>query len=305
MSFSENVRKSLVFKSTDVEEIIDMIWHRRLAAVATALVLDTGLRPDQITWTSLLVGWAASGALAVTILSDRLAPEVGYPVAALLLLASVILDCMDGQLARAKGGGTRMGRILDGVVDAFVLAPFYTLLGVDILQRFGWAHFALVVVAALSTFMRTTVYDRVKAFYLAHTLPSAKADGVETMDEVLAEYAQIKKTGTLFEKFLMWMYVDGQLKYGRMFSGRKEDAMATSELTAERVAAYRARFSVSMRLVTFMGLGTHMIVIYTSVFLMPWFEYATFVAQCVLAVVGIPLLIFAIVRARAMAQPEL
>lgn len=304
MSFSENVRRSLVFKSTDVEEIIDMIWHRRLAAVATALVLDTGVRPDQITWTSLTVGWAASVVLGLTVFGV-LTPVAGYPSAALLLLGSVVLDCMDGQLARAKGGGTRMGRILDGVVDAFVLMPFYTLLGVDILQRFGWAHFALVVVAALSTFMRTSVYDRIKAFYLAHTLPAARADGVETMEEVQAEYAEIKRTGTLFEKFLMWMYVEGQLKYGRMFSGRKEDAMATSELTPERIASYRSRFAGSMRLVTFMGLGTHMAVIYTSVFLMPWFSQATFVAQVVLAAVGIPLLIFAIVRARAMAQPEL
>ena len=301
MSFVQRVRKSLVFKSPDVEELIDMYWHRRLAAVGTALIFNSGLRPDHITWMSLAVGWMASTALALTALTDVLAPVVGYPLAAGLLFVSVILDCMDGQLARATGGGTRMGRILDGVVDAFVLGPFYALMGADIWLRHGPVFFALTLVAALSTFMRTTVYDRVKAFYLAHTQPAAQADGVETMAEVLAEYEEIKKTGSLLDKFLMWMYVDGQLKYGRMFSGRKEDAIAHN-VTEESIALYRKRFKLPMRIMTFMGLGTHMIFIYTAVALMPWWPWATVAIQVVFAGLGIPLVIYAIVRAKAMAQ---
>jgi phosphatidylglycerophosphate synthase len=300
VSFSERVRKSLVFKSTDVEEIIDMYWHRRLAAIGTALILNTGLRPDHITWTSLAVGWAASATFAATIFSGLLPEIVGYPLAAGLLLVSVVLDCMDGQLARAKGGGTRMGRILDGVVDGLVLVPFYVLIGVDILNRFGWEFFALAVVAGLSTFMRTTVYDRVKAFYLGQTLPTAEADGVETMAEVTAHYDEIKRTGTAWEKFLMGMYVDGQLRYGRIFSGRSEDAKVP-DVTPESIAQYRQRFGFSMRLMTFMGLGTHMFFMYTSVFLMPWWPWATVATQVIFAGLGIPLLVFAIIRAKALA----
>ncbi len=301
MSFSDRVRKSLVFKSPDVEEIVDMYWHRRFAAVGTALILDTGIRPDQVTLASLIVGWTASAVFAVTIFSTLLPEIVGYPLTAALVFFSVVLDCMDGQLARATGGGTRMGRILDGVVDAFVLVPIYVLVGVDIWMRFGWGVFAVAVVAGLSTFMRTSVYDRVKSFYLAHTLPTANADGVETMDEVLAHYAEIKKTGTLFEKFLMSMYVDGQLKYGRLFTGRQEDAIA-HDVTDETIAAFRARFRVSMRLMSFMGLGTHMFFIYASILLMPWWGQATSAVQLMFAVLGIPLLIFAIIRAKALAN---
>lgn len=304
MSFVQRVQQALKFKSPDVEELIDMYWHRRLAAVATAMIFDTGVRPDQITWTSLAIGWCATGAYATTIFTDVVPEKIGYPLAAGLVFASVILDCMDGQLARAKGGGTRMGRILDGVVDAFVMGPFYVIMAVDITMRHGWPCFALTSVAGISTFMRTTVYDRVKAFYLANTQPSAQADGVETMAEVLAEYEEIKKTGTSLEKFLMWMYVEGQLKYGRMFSGRTEDAIAEN-VTPESIAAYRRRFKSSMRVMTFMGLGTHMIFIYCAVALMPWWPWSTVAIQGLFAFVGIPILVFAIVRAKAMATPSL
>ncbi len=277
MNFVERVRQSLIFKSPDVEEPIDMYLHRRFAALVAAAAFPLPIRPDHITWASLFTGWIASAVMAATVFG-ALGP-MGYVAAGFLLLASVVLDCADGQLARARGGGTRMGRILDGLVDSAVLVPFYVFMGVDIFFRHGWGPFALACVAGFTSWVQIMVYDRVKSIYLANTRPSATADGVETMEEVLAEYEEIKRTGTLFERFMMHTYINGQLKLSQKFSRSGE--LKPKPVTEESAAAYRARFGGTMRAASFLGLGTHMFFIYMGVLLLPWFGWATVGTQAI------------------------
>jgi len=301
LSFVDRVRASVVLKSPDVEEPIDAYFHRRLAALVTAAVFPLPIRPDHITWASLFVGWTASAVLALTVFGV-LEGNLGFPLAAGLLLISVVLDCADGQLARARGGGTRMGRILDGLVDSAVLVPFYVFMGIDIFHRHGWSIFTLACVAGFGAWVQIMVYDRAKTIYLANTRPSATADGVETMEEVLAEYEEIKRTGTLFERFMMHTYINGQLKLSQRFSGG--GALQLREVTEESATRYRQKFSGTMRTASLLGLGTHMFVIYLGVGLLPWWNHSTTLVQVAFLGAFLPTL-FVVSRTKSMNNADM
>jgi hypothetical protein len=190
-----------------------------------------------------------------------------------------------------------MGRILDGLVDSAVLVPFYVFMGIDILQRHGWPFFALACVAGFTSWVQIMVYDRVKSIYLANTRPSATADGVETIEEVMAEYEEIKRTGTLFERFMMHTYINGQLKLSQKFSRSGE--LKPKPVTEESAAAYRARFSGTMRAASYLGLGTHMFFIYMGVLLLPGSEWATVITQAVFIALN-AIALFVVSRTRVM-----
>lgn len=93
------------------------------------------ITPNQVTYGSLVVGLLGSFFLyRAAFLGGA---SWNYAAAGLLLFASVILDCADGQIARAKGGGSRMGRILDGMVDLFVMLPAYAIPGFVLARHSG------------------------------------------------------------------------------------------------------------------------------------------------------------------------
>src|SRR5690554_5711079 len=176
MSFRLRYRDALAFKDLDIEESVDRRFHRPLAAAVTALALSTPVTPNQITVSSLATGWAGSFFLYQAFFGNLFDGGIIGPVsvqalffvlAGFFLFASVILDCADGQLARARGGGSRVGRILDGVVDALVLLPAYVLIGLGILQAFGPFWFGITAVAGFSSWARTIVYDNIKVQFQA------------------------------------------------------------------------------------------------------------------------------------------
>lgn len=304
MDFAARYRQALRFKSKDVEEPVDMAWHRPIAAAATALILDLPLKPNHLTWMSLWIGWGASGVYYFTAFDTSIPTEWGYPLAALMLFVSVIFDCMDGQLARAKGGGTRMGRILDGAVDAFVLVVFYVLMVFDVGARHGSLWFWVCAFAGITSWIQMLVYDKLKSLYLEHTLADPRsADAAEDMDEVLVEWAEIKRTGSIVDKFLFGLYVHGQLKFSALFSGKGDDRVKRTVNTEEEIAVYRARHRGTMRLVTNLGLGTHMIFIYTAVALVPLWGWSIVAVNVLFAVVLNLVLIVGKVRAGEFDMP--
>ncbi|MEE2033904.1 phosphatidylinositol phosphate synthase [Rhodococcus chondri] len=68
----------------------------------------TGLTPDAVT----LIGTVATIAAAVTLF------PMGYLlVGALVIALFVMFDMLDGAMARARGGGTRFGAVLDATCD--------------------------------------------------------------------------------------------------------------------------------------------------------------------------------------------
>jgi phosphatidylglycerophosphate synthase len=124
---------------------------RPLSRPLTRLFLRTPLAPAHVTLLSVAIGLLGAAGLATVSYSARL-------VGALLLVASIVLDCVDGDLARLRLAQSAAGARLDVAGDYLVhLAVF---LGLAIgLWRAGlppgglWAVLALIagVVAAMVT----------------------------------------------------------------------------------------------------------------------------------------------------------
>lgn len=83
---------------------------RPLSRRVTAQGLRLGWTPNVVTVVSLLLGL---GACALAALDSRLA----WILAAVLLMASLVVDCVDGEIARFTRRYSAMGAWLDGVAD--------------------------------------------------------------------------------------------------------------------------------------------------------------------------------------------
>ena len=136
---------------------------RRLSKPLTRLALRLGWSPNAITLLSFAVGLLAAASFAV---GDRWALVLG----AVLLQASLVIDCVDGEVARATRRFTALGAWLDASTDrvkeflAYAgLAIGASRLGVDI----WWLAIVLVV---LQTTRHMTDYDfsRVQRMREAH-----------------------------------------------------------------------------------------------------------------------------------------
>jgi len=93
-----------VSKPVEVEELVDLRIHRPLAARLIPLLVRTPITPNQVT---LLSGF--TGILAGVCLALGATRPVMCLVSGALLFLSVVLDCCDGQLARARGISSTTG----------------------------------------------------------------------------------------------------------------------------------------------------------------------------------------------------
>ncbi len=143
------------------DELPDALISRRVAAVVVKTIRPTPVTPDKLTILSMLFGVAAAVALAV-----------GQPVAAALgIVISVMLDCADGQLARARGSGSPLGRVIDGLADYVVCAALHAGLLIHALSKFdAFEAAALVALAGVGLAYRAAVHDAYKSAYLGREM---------------------------------------------------------------------------------------------------------------------------------------
>ncbi|MGE5832532.1 MAG: CDP-alcohol phosphatidyltransferase family protein [Methanomicrobiales archaeon] len=113
-----------------------------------------GFTPNQISLLSLLFGVAAMFLFATR----------SFPAGSLLLLASGVLDLVDGHVSRIQNSGSRFGAVFDWIVDKYVdtLALLGVgLSGIPILTRIiaapAVADSGVVMVAILGSMMNTFI----------------------------------------------------------------------------------------------------------------------------------------------------
>lgn len=92
---------------------LDRILHRRLSRPLTRLLLHTPLSPNAVTVLGIALGVAGGFVLG-------LPGPSAVAVAILLLVASAVLDCSDGELARICHAESRLGHWLDISGDTVV-----------------------------------------------------------------------------------------------------------------------------------------------------------------------------------------
>jgi hypothetical protein len=138
----------------EAEELLDLSIFRPLAFVFIKAIYKTNITPNQITLFSFFCGIMA----AVSFGFGRPSAVVA---AAGLYGFSIVLDCADGQLARLKRNGTRLGRILDGLIDYVIMTAIYIGIGVGLTP--GADHpvalWLLLAAAAMSNIFHSMAFD--------------------------------------------------------------------------------------------------------------------------------------------------
>lgn len=103
--------------------------NRPLASLIVRAVFKTGVTPNQLTLTSFVVGLAG----AACFLKSR---PLFFALGGILAQASVIVDCADGMLARARDQKSEYGAYLDLVLDR--VTEFFLMMG----YTFGYFFYA-------------------------------------------------------------------------------------------------------------------------------------------------------------------
>lgn len=296
-TFFERYRKALAFKSLDVEPWIDLYFHRRIAAVVAAVFIRYPITPNQVTLAGIATGGMGSWMLFQAFFGAPTVDEALLLGAALFYFIAIILDSVDGQLARATGCASRVGRILDGVADVLVLLPAYVIVGFGVLELYGTMWFAITAVAGFSTWIHCLVYDKVKNLYVAHTEPEAGgAQGLECIDEVREEFDKACRHGSWLERSLLWLYLGYLQVQDRFASGSTQNR--AGRRTARQIEEFRNEHRSTMFLATFLGLGTHMFIIYAGIALMIVDPKSLLAVQVLLATVFNLLMAVVVWRAR-------
>jgi phosphatidylserine synthase len=146
----------------EIEELADFYVHRPVARIVGRALLRTPISPDQITILSGVTG--VSAGIALWYSADR---PVLRLVAALLLFASVVLDCTDGYVARMRQQISRTGVILDGFIDAVVgLTVLLAVTDLVSRQHPGAMVWVLGGVAILSAEAHCFLFDVAKERYV-------------------------------------------------------------------------------------------------------------------------------------------
>jgi len=254
MSLLEEYKQSL--KSIEVEELIDVFLYRAIGFVFVKSIIKTNITPNQITVVALILG-IISGifyALGAEYLAWAASFYLGY----------YLLDCSDGQLARLKKNGTRLGRVIDGIADYLTHLTVYLGLGIATAQASGEPLTAwLTVLAALTSMVfHAIVMDYYRNRYLEYQYGEVSLYGSD-LQEFTEEYEQLKKQkGKHLTKAFYVLYLK-YLSIQQLFVSEKTNSNSKKFDTVD----FLKRNKFLMRLWTFMGTGTHIsLLIVTSYF---------------------------------------
>lgn len=231
-------------KDPAVEEPINRWFHRRIAFLLIRPLehLDLPVTPNRITLLSGLAGLTA----AACFYHAEAAGAHFMLAGALLLFASVVLDCADGMLARLAGGGSRFGMLLDGFVDTVVgVSVWYgvshTLCG----QIDAWWAWPACLFVLPTILVHCAVYDDIKNRYLEAVHRPAPAAGEPHSRAERALDALYRKV------------------YGGIAAGTTGESAVGG---VDRDVA-RCELALPMRLTSFIGLGSNLFVIYAATLL--------------------------------------
>ncbi len=272
-------------KTSVTDELLDAYVNRPLAAYVVRAVVSTPVTPNQLTFVSMAFG--VCGAVLVA-LGPSLSPfaPIGGGVC---LFLSMVFDCSDGQLARARGGGSLSGRVLDGYADYVVAVALHVSLLYALAHSFvalfghpfgAFERFLVVLFAGASMAINAGRFDYYKQRYLAHTDPSREPERPQLFtDEAARAKSWLERAALL----LFAAYVRTQ--QGPSFD---EAARLAKETASE--PARRAQFALEngplVRLWSFSGPTMHNGALSAAAMLAPFVPQA-FAWYCLFAIVPV------------------
>ncbi len=261
-----------VSKTSAIDEWWDTYINRPLAGVLVRSVANTSVTPNQLTVMSGTCGVAAGLFIAR-------GQGNWLVLGAMLLMASMIFDCADGQLARLRGGGSFIGRMMDGYADwitamalhfgiwGFFFANGFSIFGREFSGLF--ATFLPALAAGVSMALHSMLYDFYKNRYLGLT-----GDGHNDTHSPEDVRERIRAAGSAGERAYLWFY----WLYCRTQASVAVEQEDDDRPVDPRVARIRRHFlSREMRLLGPVGPTLHLVTIATSIVLAGYFSWGIYV----------------------------
>jgi len=196
----------------DLVEPVNRYINNTIAAGIVKFLKRTPITPNQVTYASIFIG---------LISAYRFSLGTGFSMVqgGLLLEGVLILDCVDGQLARAKGCSSDWGRLLDGIAGYIIYLA--VLLGIMVGLK---NHYVALSVIGAVTILKAISYDYCKLSM--NTLIQKGYDG--SQKEIYDTYQKIRKNSSFTLKlYFYYLQVQQTLFGGRWFTldrfGEKTD----------------------------------------------------------------------------------
>jgi len=220
----------------ELAEPINVHINEPIAKKIVGVLKDTFITPNQVTYLSVLVGFASG-------YSFSQGNSISSVFGGLLLELTLILDCVDGQLARAKNMASDLGRLIDGIAGYFAyLAVVYGIIS-------GYPNFSTEVIAiAVFTILRAISYDYCKQTIGMMALKGF--DGVQMEIQSTCEKLQIK-TSNILVLYFYYMQVQRlifQGKWETLRNMKNREVLEPSILNLEQRKEYlsKVRFLIKV-----------------------------------------------------------
>jgi phosphatidylglycerophosphate synthase len=218
MSLYSEYKQSL--KMPEVEEVVDLIFYRPIAFLLVKMIYNTRITPDHLTLGAIIMGLTGGFMYAFGLPQTSTAGAIFY-------ILFVIFDCSDGQLARLKKNGTKIGRLLDGIADYIVVTAIYIGLAIGSAQKGDHPSTILILLALsgagitchslLVDYYRTRFLDTV----LNHD--STFREGVQ---EYRTEYVKLKfQKGKWLERNVILIYLFYSKLQRNLIGNRKKETI--------------------------------------------------------------------------------
>jgi hypothetical protein len=196
MKLAEEYKKSL--KHIEAEEPLDLYFYRIISFLFVKIILPFPITPNQISIAALVMG-------VISAVFYASGSKEAFLIAAVFYAIYYLFDLSDGQVARLKKNGTRIGRIVDGIADYVTHVSIYIGLGIGLGNELNtW----LLVIGTLICLMgQVILFDFYRSRYLEYTLGEVNLFG-DDLKQFKQEYEELKKSpGKKIEKLVYFLYL--------------------------------------------------------------------------------------------------
>jgi phosphatidylglycerophosphate synthase len=197
-------RKSL--KHVIFDDTLTLYILRPIAFIFVKVLCRTKITPNQVSLIGILVG-ITSGFFFTQ------GTATSFMIAGGILFLALILDCVDGMLARLKKNGTAIGRVIDGFSDYVVQVAVYLGMAIGFgkgfinLDFFPISHWWVFAICAASQIFHAMITDYYRVEFMAHGLGKATSTW-EEKKKFTDELNRIKhQKGKILEKILITVYL--------------------------------------------------------------------------------------------------
>ncbi len=234
-----------------IDDWTDYYLFRRVAGYLVRAVINTSVTPNQITFFSAVMG-VCSG----------LFYYLEHPIiAAILLFSAVVFDCADGQLARAKGNGSPIGPLVDGLGDYSVAISLFVAGFYNLVSKYPDSMTAyIVILGAISSIAHCYLYDTTKHKYINNTQKNSKKDLLSyTGGKTLLKEAISKRDYVNIVPYLLLLVYFSGGELIEKISPKKNDGSLQNEFNEVHAKIYSESYQKVMYLWTFLGYSSHVL----------------------------------------------